>query len=147
MARCCWHAGLNSARMAGAGLVSHDIPSQASLPIIGHAGYLYEEFVRGVIVVNADIGHILRKRCVSLWRSDVIGCSGGFNAGDRVYVVMRTRDGSQFVLATGITRLDAAAFRPPRDSPNRNDVAPEAGGADAVVVREQDMALQWTRGS
>ena len=103
--------------------------------------------MRGVIVVHAGIGRTLRTHCVALRRSDVLGCSGEFIAGDRVYVVMRTRDGSQFVMATGTASFDAAAWHPPMDrTPPRDD---DSGAMDgnAVVIREEDMVLQWATGS
>lgn len=99
--------------------------------------------MQGVVVVPDGIGRVLRTRCLTLRSSDLLGCSGDFTAGDRVYVVMRTRDGSQFVVATGTASLDAAACDPAKDRALRQD--DHAGGEDenAVVIREQDMALQW----
>ena len=85
--------------------------------------------MQGVVFVDAEIGRVLRKRCAALERRHVLGCSGGFAAGDRVYLVTRTRDGSQYVLATGVSCVDAAMLG--------------TGDGSLVVVREQDMQLQW----
>ena len=106
-----------------------------------------EEFVRGVVVVHAGVGRTLRTHCVAIRRSDVLGCSGEFIAGDRVYVVMRTRDGSQFVMATGTASFDAAAWHPPMDRTRPQDDGTSAIGGNAVVIREEDMVLQWATGS
>lgn len=87
--------------------------------------------MKEVVFINAEMGHVLRNRCATLERRHVLGCSGEFQAGDNIYVVMRVRDGGQYVVATGVSCLDAATFN-------------QGGGDDAAVIREQEMERIWT---
>ncbi len=86
--------------------------------------------MKGVVFISVEMGHVLRNRCATLERRHVLGWSGEFQAGDNIYVVMRVRDGGQYVVATGVSCLDAATFN--------------QGGDDAAVIREQEMERIWT---
>jgi glutamate 5-kinase len=86
--------------------------------------------VKGTVVLRNEAGRSLRKKCVAVMAADVLDCSGDFVAGDRIYVSFRARDGGQYVVATGIARRDAAAFK-------------EAAVEPGEVIAEQELELLW----
>jgi glutamate 5-kinase len=67
--------------------------------------------MQGVVVINAAAGRALRNACTELRVLDVLDCSGNFRSGDTVYLAVRVRDGGQYVVASGVVRLDATALR------------------------------------
>jgi hypothetical protein len=89
--------------------------------------------VRGFIVITAEAGHALRTRREVPRLCDVLDRSGDFHAGDRVYVVMRGRDGGQSVVATGVSDRDASEL-PSTGSPC---------GDNHFAMRERELQLLW----
>jgi hypothetical protein len=92
--------------------------------------------VHGVIVITAEAGRALRNGRVTPRLADVLDHSGGFRAGDRVYLVVRGHDGGQSVVARGVIDCDAAVFGSGASSSRSLDPA-------SVVMREQDLELLW----
>ena len=56
---------------------------------------------------RAEVKNNLKRGSTTLPAALVLDSSGGFHAGDRVYVVTRGTDGGQGVIATGTIRCDA----------------------------------------
>ncbi len=93
-----------------------------------------------------DAGRALRKRTGAVLLSTVVDCSGDFLAGDRVHVVMRAKDGGQYVIATGIVRHDAAKLRQLTHrsiSTRTAPTAPTTSDDGEVVITEQDLKMIW----
>ena len=97
--------------------------------------------MQGVIVITAEAGQALRKARVGLSAAVVLDCSGAFQAGDRVYIATRGREGGQGVVATGVSRCDAAGLR--RPASGRFDLPDASHRSDVAVMHEQDVQLLW----
>lgn len=92
--------------------------------------------MRGVIVITAESGRALRGQRVAPRVCDVLDRSGDFRVGDRVYIVVRGRDGGQAVVASAAARCDATALPA---------TGVGIGVIDAAmnVVHEQGLELLW----
>jgi glutamate 5-kinase len=97
--------------------------------------------MQGVIVITAEAGRALRKGHAGLLAAAVLDCSGAFQAGDRVYIATRGKDGGQSVLATGVIRCGAPVLL--RPAAGRFDASDPVRLGDLVVMHEQDVQLLW----
>jgi|ERR1700685_1978162 hypothetical protein len=98
----------------------------------------------GTVVVNNDVGRTLqRKRATVVRAADVLDHSDGFRVGDSVYISFRTKDGSQFVVATGIVRCDAALLRETRTRALLSGALAKVTDDTDILIREEDVILLW----
>jgi glutamate 5-kinase len=99
--------------------------------------------VRGTIVIDNDAGRALCRKPAAVRAADVLYCSGGFCAGDAIYIAFRTSDGSQYVVATGIARCDEAGLGLTAGVEHRATAAPTGTDDSEIVVLEQNVQLFW----
>ena len=99
--------------------------------------------MRGTIVIDNDAGRALCRKPAAVRAADVLYCSGGFCAGDAIYIAFRTSDGSQYVVATGIARCDEAGLGLTPGVEHRETAAPTRTDYPEIVVLEQDVQLLW----
>ena len=86
----------------------------------------------GWIVLNNSAGRAMRRGTADVAARDVLDCSGGFAAGDTVYITFRGIDGGQYAVAIGTAACDENAIRR------------VLGASPAtVIVRAQDVLLLW----
>jgi len=99
--------------------------------------------VRGTIVIDNDAGRSLCLKPAAVRAADVLYCSGGFCAGDAIYIAFRTSDGSQYVVAVGIARCAEAELRLTPGVGHCEATAPTRTDDPEIVVLEHDVHLLW----
>ncbi len=99
--------------------------------------------MRGTIFIDNDAGRSLCRKPAAVRAADVLYCSGGFCAGDSIYIAFRTSDGSQYVVATGIARCDETDLRLTPGLMHREAVASTRTDKPDIVVLERDVQLFW----
>ena len=88
--------------------------------------------MRGSIVLDNLAGRALRRTGGDVSARDVLDCSGGFGAGDTVYITFRAVDGGQYLIATGLVACAESVLRQMLGT-----------SSAAVIVRAQDVKLVW----
>jgi hypothetical protein len=100
--------------------------------------------VRGTIVLANEPGRRLRKTPAAVNAFDVLYWSGGFSAGDSIYISFMGADGGLYVVAVGMACCDDAVLRTKIGPPLADAHKRTCNISDkTVVVREQDVTLLW----
>ena len=96
--------------------------------------------MNGTIYVNSEVGKALLQRRAGVAHADVLNFSGGFQAGERVYIVMRGSEGGQRLIATGLVRANQAEAEAAR-------VCVDPAKPQSPLVAPEDVQLLWLQDS